>query len=235
MKVLILGYGILAKEIVSQTGWDYLSRKRDGFDITKLETLNHIITDNKKYECIVNCVAHTDTYSADSIKHWDVNYKGALSLIEFCNENNIKLVHIGTDYLFANCKIEEPSEEDVPVHAENWYSYTKLLADGLVQLLSRDYLICRCTHKEYPFPFKKVFFDRVGNFDYTPKIANLIIELIKLNAKGVYNVGTHKKTLLELVIKDNPNIEKISTPIGYPKKTTMNISKMQKLINRNLS
>jgi dTDP-4-dehydrorhamnose reductase len=56
------------------------------------------------------------------------------------------LVHISTDYLYSG-SVSNASESDVPVHCNNWYGYTKLLADGLVQLESNNYLICRCTHK----------------------------------------------------------------------------------------
>jgi hypothetical protein len=30
MKVLVLGDGLLGNEIIKQTNWDYLSRKKDG-------------------------------------------------------------------------------------------------------------------------------------------------------------------------------------------------------------
>lgn len=237
MKFLILGDGILAKEIIKQTGWEYVSRKKHNFDITKSDMYNNFFIENfegmnftRKYDCIINCIAHTDTYSLNKNLHWEVNYKSLYKLIIFCNIWDIKLVHISTDYIFANCIKEEPTEDDVPVHSENWYSYTKLLGDSLVQLLSKNYLLCRCTHKEYPFPFKKVFADRVGNFDYTPKIAELIIDLVKLNAEGVYNVGTNKKTMKELVEKENPNIEFINTPEGFPKKTSMSIDKLKNFL-----
>jgi dTDP-4-dehydrorhamnose reductase len=59
----------------------------------------------------------------------------------------IKLVHLLT-YLYSG-SVSNASESDVPVHCNNWYGYTKLLADGLVQLESNNYLICRCTHKLY--------------------------------------------------------------------------------------
>lgn len=238
MKFLVLGDGILGTEIVKQTGWDYISRKKDNFNITNPETYSSYFIDcyegvafTVKYDCIINCIAYTDTYSHDRDINWEVNYKGVFNLINFCNTWNIKLVHISTDYMFANCIKEDPSEQDVPVHAENWYSYTKLLADGLIQLLSKKYLVCRCTHKPYPFPYKKVFSDRIGNFDYTPKIANLIIDLIKLQATGVYNVGTYKKTMKELVTQENPDIECIDTPSGFPKKTSMNIDKLKNFLN----
>ena len=38
MKVLILGDGILGSEIAQQTGWDYISRKKDNFDIIDKST-----------------------------------------------------------------------------------------------------------------------------------------------------------------------------------------------------
>ena len=32
-EVLVLGDGLLGRELVSQTNWDYVSRSKDGFDI----------------------------------------------------------------------------------------------------------------------------------------------------------------------------------------------------------
>ena len=59
MKVLVLGDGLLGSEIVKQTNWDYISRKKDGFDITK----NDFNFDG--YDVIINCIAFTNTYSND--------------------------------------------------------------------------------------------------------------------------------------------------------------------------
>jgi dTDP-4-dehydrorhamnose reductase len=56
--------------------------------------------------------------------HWDINYKFVHELILFCNKNDIKLVHISTDYLYSG-SVSNASESDVPVHCNNWYGYTK--------------------------------------------------------------------------------------------------------------
>ena len=133
--VIVLGDGLLGSEIVKQTNWDFVSRKKDGFDINDESTFSKL----SEYDTIVNCIANTDTYSTDRDSHWNTNYKAVYNLINFCNLNNIKLVHIGTDYLFANNINKNATEEDVPVHSENWYSYTKLLGDGIIQLLSNNY------------------------------------------------------------------------------------------------
>ena len=196
MKVLILGDGLLGSEIQKQTGWDYVSRKSNNLDI------NNLLDLPKGYDVIVNCIANTNTYSTDKKSHWDVNYKFVSELIHYCNKSQIKLVHISTDYVYAG-SVSNASEEDVPVHCNNWYGYTKLLGDGLVQLQSNNYLLCRCTHKPTPFPYNEAWVDQVGNFDYVDKISSLIIELIESKINGLYNVGTEIKSMYELATKTN--------------------------------
>jgi dTDP-4-dehydrorhamnose reductase len=117
-------------------------QEKDGFDIKDIESFHYLF---RGYDVILNAIANTDTYSKRDL-HWDINYKFVHELILFCNKNDIKLVHISTDYLYSG-SVSNASESDVPVHCNNWYGYTKLLADGLVQLESNNYLICRCTHK----------------------------------------------------------------------------------------
>jgi hypothetical protein len=147
------------------------------------------------------------------------------NLIEFCNTNQIKLIHISSDYVYT-FSIENASEEDVPVHCRNWYGYTKLLGDGLVQLISNDYLLIRCTHKPKPFPYEKAWIDQVGNFDYVDKIGQIIIQLIYERKNGVYNVGTETKSMFDLA-QQTKNVIPISSPDYVPKNTTMNIMKLE--------
>jgi len=220
LKVLVLGDGLLGSEIVKQTNWDFYSRKKNNFDINKIDTILP-----KNLDVIVNCIANTDTYSNDRISHWNVNYNFVYNLINFCNENNIKLVHISTDYIYTS-SIENATEEDVPVHCNNWYGYTKLLGDGIVQLLSKNYLLCRCTHKPKPFPYEKAWDDQVGNFDYVDKISELIVELINKNKVGVYNVGTDTKSMYELA-SQTKIVSPTNSPVYVPKNTTMNLNKLK--------
>jgi dTDP-4-dehydrorhamnose reductase len=222
LKVLVLGDGLLGSEIIKQTNWDFISRKT-GFDINNLDVIDN------SYNVILNCIAHTDTYSKEKEKHWEVNCVFVKNLIEFCNQKNIKLVHISTDYVYTN-SVEDASEDDVPVHCNNWYGYTKLLGDGLVQLLSDDFLLIRCTHKPTPFSYEKAWVNQVGNFDYVDIISNLIIESINKNLNGVYNIGTEKKTIFELGEKTKDVIPTYA-PDYVPKDTSMNIEKLIKSLN----
>jgi hypothetical protein len=228
LNVLILGDGLLGSEIENQTGWDCISRKRNNFSIDDFEDF----IPKGKYDVIINCIANTDTYSSEYESHWDINYKFVHNLINFCNENNIKLVHISTDYLYTG-SVNNASELDVPVHCNTWYGYTKLLSDGLVQLLSKNYLLIRCTHKPTPFPYEKAWVDQIGNFDYVNVISELIIKSINEELKGLYNLGTNVKTMFELGIKTN-NVTKDFSPFNVPKNTSMNVNKLMSDLNKNV-
>jgi dTDP-4-dehydrorhamnose reductase len=224
--ILVLGDGILGKEIVKQLDCPYLSRKSNNFDISNIDFhLNNFINNyDFEIDTIINCIAYTNTFDLNKEKHWDVNYVFVHNLINYCNVNNIKLVHISTDYIYAN-SIENATENDVPVHYANWYAYTKLLSDGLVQLSSYNYLICRSTHKSNPFPYENGWVDQIGNFDYVDIITKLIINSIKNNLYGIYNLGTETKSMYELALRTNPNVGKINSPLLTPKNVTMDLSK----------
>lgn len=222
-KILVLGDGLLGKEIVKQTSWEFVSRKKTNFDIKNLE--NSI---PNGYNVIINCIANTNTYSDDRDSHWELNYKFVHDLITYCNLNNIKLVHISTDYVYTG-SIENSSENDVPVHCNNWYGYTKLLGDSLVQLLSNDYIVFRCGHKPNPFPYDNGWVDQIGNFDYVDVISQLIIEGVNNNLSGVYNIGTEKKSIYDLAAKTK-NVTPVNSPPNVPKNITMTIEKFRNII-----
>ena len=231
MRVVVLGDGLLGSEIVNQTGWDIISRKKDRFNIIQPSTFINYFIDifdgmiaAKKYDVIVNCIANTNTYSTNKEEHWDVNYKGLADLVDFCNKWKIKLVHISTDYVYTN-STPEASENDIPIHGNNWYSYTKLLADAYIELRSNNYLICRETHKPKPFPYNKAWIDQIGNFDYVDKISSIIIQLIKIDSVGIFNIGTELKSIYELANRTISAIP-VLKPNNVPSDTSMNLNKL---------
>tara|TARA_B100000287_G_scaffold114172_1_gene106295 strand:+ start:791 stop:1450 length:660 start_codon:yes stop_codon:yes gene_type:complete len=202
MRRLILGDGLLGSELVKQTGWDYVSRKKDMMD---LDDMISFVGGIERYDEIINCIAHTDTYDKNKDKHWDVNYKFVVDLVNACSDK--KLIHISTDYVYSG-SVKNATENDVPVHNRTWYGYTKLLSDSYVQLKSNNYLLIRCGHKEKPFKYEKAFTNMVGNFDYVDKITSLIIDLIKNDVSGIKNVGTKLKSMYTLAKKSNSNVGK---------------------------
>ena len=234
--VVILGDGLLGSELTTQTKWDMISRKKDGFDITDSSTFSLLLetydgmAQKAKYGTIINCIANTDTYSTDRQAHWDVNYKGVAELVEFCNKWKVKLVHISTDYVYAN-STTVPTEEHIPVHQETYYAYTKLLADGYIELRSENYLIIRTTHKPYPFPYSKAWINQVGNFDYVNTTASIITQLLQRNAMGIVNVGTEIKTIYQLAKQTNKEVRPTLIPLStIPTNTVMNLDKLKAIL-----
>lgn len=235
-QTLILGDGLLGTELSKQTNWSLISRKQDGFDITNPKTF-HLLLDTfrgmaqkSKYSTIINCIADTNTYATQKENHWNVNYKGAADIVDFCNKWDIKLIHISSDSVYANCPTPQ-SEEGIPQHLGTYYSYTKLLADGYVELKSNNYLILKGTHKPSPFPFPGGWIDQIGNFDYVDTIAKIIIKLINNDATGIYNVGTELKTMFDLAKQTNPNvIPIIKQSQNIPSDVSMNIDKLDKFL-----
>ncbi len=229
MKILILGDGILGSEFRKQFGWDYISRKKNSFDFESLESYKHLLND---YDTIVNCIANCDTYNEKRDVSWNINFKATVDLIDFLEDHKKKLVHIGTDQLYAN-SVTNASELDVPVHTSTWYSYSKLLADAYVQLKMSRFLIFRGTHKKKPFEYDKGMVDQIGNFDYVDTIAELMGKLIISNKQGIYNIGTEKKSAYELGKQTKKNIEKFHGKFfeSQPTDLTMNIDKLKKEMN----
>lgn len=203
-KMLILGDGLLGSEIIKQTGWEYLSNKKDNIDVVNDFHGFIDIIDEINPDTIINCIGYTNTYDSKKEKHWKINYQFVVYLVQYCDQRNIKLVHVSTDYLYANGKGNN-GEENVPVHQETWYSYTKLLSDAYVQL-NNNYLMFRCSFKPTPFPYEKAYDNVKGNFDYVDVIAKQMIELINEDREGVWNIGTEYKSIYDLAKQTKPNI-----------------------------
>lgn len=74
---------------------------KDNLDITNAQAIEAFILKNK-ITAIINCAAYTavdkaesERENADKINHQAVKY-----LATIAKENNIKLIHISTDYVF---------------------------------------------------------------------------------------------------------------------------------------
>lgn len=229
-RYIILGDGLLGSELIRQTGWDYVSRKKDGLYFNNIVDIENRIY---QYDQIINCIAYTNTYDKKREPAWTTNFVSVLNLVDSLNRVGKKFIHVSTDYIYAN-SVSFATEESVPSNATNWYSYTKLLADGYIQARCKDYLLIRTSFKPRPFPYHKGLINQVGNFDYVDVIANKIVQLIKNNAFGVYNVGTSMKTQYDLGLQTNPDIEPVDMMIdeSMPRDVTMNISKMTEFLEK---
>ena len=230
---LILGDGWLGTELVKQTGWDYISRKNDGIEFTDIDSYKYYLSG---YDEIINCIACTNTYDENREENWNTNYKAVIDLVDYLNTppgTSVKLVHFSTDYVYANSK-QNASEDDVPVHDANWYTYTKIIAEPYIELRLDNYLIIRATHKPQPFMFDKGLISQVGNFDYVDTVSKIHIDLIEGDAQGIYNVGTELKTMYDLAKKTRDDV--VPTNVKFhdsmPLDVSMDLEKLKRFYDK---
>lgn len=222
MSKLILGDGLLGSELVKQTGWDYISRKKNQ------KNLYELLEDIAESEAntVINCIGNTDTYSDDKDSMMDVNYKFVVELTMLLNNLGKKLVHISTDYVYSN-SVQYAKETDVPIHNDTWYGYSKILSDGWVENFSNDYLLCRMTHKPKPFPYEKAWTNQIGNFDYVDNQAKRLVGLVNSDIKGIVNVGRETVSMYELAKQTKKDVVRNECDYPVPQIITMNINKLK--------
>jgi len=228
MNVLVLGDGLLGSEIVKQTGWNFISRKKDNIDFCNLDSYYEYLYD---YDTIFNAIGYTKTYSDEKDVHINTNFKAVIDLVNYCNQTDKKICQISTDYIYANSK-ENASENDPPANCANWYAYSKMLGDGYVHTMAKKYLLARTSFRPTPFPYPEISI-QWGNFDYVSAISSIIIRLINKDACGIFNVGkivSWNNYEMALETRKDVRIRKNKVFNSIPDDITMDTTKMEKFL-----
>lgn len=148
-------------------------------DITNVESIKSYFGKNK-FDVIINFAAITNVDAAEKDKGnedgivYRLNVLGPRNLAQYCNENNIFLIHISTDFVFPGTE-ELPgpyNEDDVLPETPNgigWYGWTKNRAEAAIRSTSNKYAIIR-----YGYPFRAAPFVTKG--DWGRNLINLYNE-----------------------------------------------------------
>ena len=167
-----------------------------------------------------------DNESDLSIK---TNIIGTSNVVLMCVKYNLKLIYISTDYVYPGDKGNY--KEIDPLLPFNKYGWSKLGGECAVKLYDNS-LILRCCICDKPFPHNKAFIDVKKSFMYNDEVARIILKL--LDQKGIINVGGRGQYVYDFVKKTRNDIKKISLKDikeFIAKNTSMNISKMNKILN----
>jgi len=232
MKALILGNGTLGEELKKITGWDCLNRDEfKQFDFNDLESYKSAL---KGYDTIVNCVADTKVYLGDKDVMFKTNFRSVAELARYCSVTGKKLVHFSSDYVYGFSS-KPAKETDVPVHAKNWYSLSKLCADEYIEAFCDPdkYLIIRTSFKKNPYPRDGASACQVVNADYVNVLAPKFKKLIELGVSGVINVGTRAKTEYELARQTKDYVMALSLHsmnATKPVNVEMDLSRMKSIL-----
>jgi len=187
------------------TNYNIIPTDRDVFDISKLQGMVEFIN-GKNINYIINCAAYTNVDKAeeDVDAAYKINYLSVSHLTTLCKENNIKLVHVSTDYVFdgKSCVPLKESDSTNPIGV-----YGESKRKGEISIIDSDveYLIIRTSwlYSEHGHNFVKsiirlsgekdkltMIADQAGTPTYAKDLALTILKLLPLiNAenKGIYH------------------------------------------------
>jgi len=159
-------------------------------------------------------------------KSIDLNIIGTCNIVKVCSEFRIKLIYFSTGYVYQGTKGNYKETDSVlPI---NNYAWSKLGGECAVAMYKNS-LILRITMCEKPFTHNRAFHDIETNFIYHDDVVKIIPKI--LNKKGIINIGGKKQTVYKFVKITNKDIKKASGRKIFPTKPSMNVSKLNKIMN----
>jgi len=120
----------------------------DQVDITKAET--YVLL--KSADLIINCSAYTAVDKAEECPEdaYAVNRMGTIQLVQFCEENHIKLIHFSTDFVFDG-EANTPYTEDSFTGPKSIYGASKLAGEEVILQSALSALVIRTSWLYSPF------------------------------------------------------------------------------------
>lgn len=252
------GNGQLAASIrelaPSYTSFKFIFRDSDSLDITDSDLVNTFFLQNR-IDWVINCAAYTavDKAEAELDLAYNVNKKGTENLAKGCSDN-IKFIHISTDFVFDGQKNTPYNEED-PTNPIGVYGHSKL--EGEIALTSsfEKYYIIRTAwlYSEFGSNFLKTMMrlaetkseinvvnDQIGSPTYALDLAKALMKIITddNNKFGIYHYSNEgeiswydfAKTIFDITkstIKVNPiPSTEYPTPAKRPKYSVLDKNKI---------
>jgi len=207
-RILVLGAkGMLGRDLVpllqSSLKVDVVDWDIEEINIED-ETSTVPAIENLKPGVIINAAAYTDVDGCESHreKAFAVNAEGMRHVTLGAQRCGARVVYLSTDYVFDGGKGAPYVEEDL-ARPLNVYGQSKWKGEEYVRQLSKDFLIVRTQwlYGRHGKNFvdtilrlareKKVLTivdDQVGSPTYTVDLAKALAELVRQEARGVFNV-----------------------------------------------
>ncbi len=217
---VIGGTGMVASRFcdLAKSKMDVVPLDEKTIDITNKEAVASYFEKNK-FDAVINFAAITNVDAAEKDKGNDdgITYKlnvlGPKNLAEYCNENNIFLMHISTDFVFPGTEeIPGPYSEDdlIPETSSGigWYGWTKNRAEVMIKNTSNKYAIVRYGYpfRAAPFELKNdwargliklygenklypLFTDQIQSVVFIDDLAEPLIKIIDEELTGVFHIA----------------------------------------------
>lgn len=206
MKVLVTGVkGQLGHDVVNELekrGIEAVGVDVEEMDITDAAACETVIK-KAKPDAIIHCAAYTAVDAAEENVELcrRVNAEGTRNIAKVCQELDIKMMYISTDYVF-NGQGERPWEPDDHREPLNVYGLTKYEGEIAVEQLVKKYFTVRIAWvfgingKNFIKTMLRlgkergavsVVNDQIGSPTYTYDLARLLADMIQTDRYGRYH------------------------------------------------
>jgi len=168
---------------------------RDQLDLSYLNDIQSYFKD-RKFDLIINCAAYTkvDKAELDEKQANLINHLAVKKIAEIAQSNNIKLIHISTDFVFDGFKSQPYLESDT-ADPLNTYGKTKLAGENaVISIMKFNAIIIRTSwvYSEYGNNFVdtilklvkngnelNVVSDQIGTPTYASDLSLVILNIIR--------------------------------------------------------
>ena len=181
------------------------------YDYVQLDITNHKYVEqvicHVAPDVVVHCAAWTAVDAAEDeenkSKVMAINFQGTKYIAEACKRINCKMIYISTDYVF-NGEGDKPWQPDCKDYAPlNIYGLSKLLGEKAVAETLSKYFIVRIAwvfgnngnnfiktmlNLGKKYDMLRVVNDQIGTPTYTFDLARLLVDMVKTDRYGYYNV-----------------------------------------------
>ncbi len=230
-KVLILGgTGFLGQELVkilvsdpsisligvgSRSKLKVTSSQVKSHKINVLQLAN-VLTVCRKYDIIINCTGQVSSPFSNCLLQ---NSIGINNLIQVCQKQKKKIIQISSILTYGSARLVN---EESLLNPESNYAASKASAELLIKqsLPTKQYLIVRLTNLYGSKQTKGILWDILRsykkgrllsindndgtlrrNFLHVEDAAALISRLIRINAQGIYNLGSQDYYSIREIVK----------------------------------
>ena len=205
MRLLVLGAkGMLGTDILEV--WksdDVISADAAEADVRNAEEVRSLVA-GARADWIVLAAAYTDVQGSEhnSDLAFAVNATGAENVARAASEFGARLFYISTDYVFDGSSTV-PYEPSDAVRPLNVYGASKAAGEKAVRCYAREWCIGRTSWlfgahgSSFPEKILKasesrselpVVDDQVGSPTFTKDLADAILQLLRVNARGVVHI-----------------------------------------------
>lgn len=199
--------------------------KRFKGEVIKLDVSKEEININEKMDVVFHEASNTDTTFKDDKEMLRNNVDGFKKIMEFCRKNNTKLVYATSAGVYG--KGEVPMKEEQGAKPLNAYAFSKYMMDLIAlreiergtDIIGLRYFNVYGPHEEHknkassmilqlahqikegenPKLFK--YGEQFRDFIYVFDVAEANIVAMRSNAKGIFNIGTGRKTTFNEVVE----------------------------------